>query len=197
MGKSETDLAALIGSRICHDLISPIGAINNGLELLGMAGQAGGAELDLITQSVENASARIRFFRIAYGAAGKQLVGRAEVVSTLKDYSAGGRLEMAWGPLEPHPRSQVRLAFLALQCLESAMPYGGRVDVTQAGGAWTLTGQADKLNVDAALWSILEGGPVSDVSPSQVQFALLATLGAEAGRQVRVTHDGAHITLSF
>ena len=89
----------------------------------------------------------------------------------------------------------LRLAFLALQCLESAMPYGGRVDVTQAGGAWTLTGQADKLNVDAALWSILEGGPVSDVSPSQVQFALLATLAAEAGRQVRATHDGTRITL--
>ncbi|MEL7098472.1 MAG: histidine phosphotransferase, partial [Pseudomonadota bacterium] len=46
MGKSQIDLAALIGSRICHDLISPIGAINNGLELLGMAGTAGGAELE-------------------------------------------------------------------------------------------------------------------------------------------------------
>lgn len=58
------DLPALIGSRICHDLISPIGAINNGLELLNMAGTgaAPGPELELIGQSVESASARIRFF---------------------------------------------------------------------------------------------------------------------------------------
>ncbi len=54
------DLAALIGSRICHDLISPIGAIGNGLELLSMAG-AGGPEVALISDSVSNANARIRF----------------------------------------------------------------------------------------------------------------------------------------
>ncbi|MEO0403208.1 MAG: histidine phosphotransferase, partial [Pseudomonadota bacterium] len=69
MGQTNVNLAALIGSRICHDLISPIGAINNGLELLGMSDQRDGPEIDLISESVENASARIRFFRIAYGAA--------------------------------------------------------------------------------------------------------------------------------
>ena len=65
MGTSNVNLAALIGSRICHDLISPIGAINNGLELLGMTGSSEGPELQLITDSVGSATARIRFFRIA------------------------------------------------------------------------------------------------------------------------------------
>ena len=63
MGQSNINLAALIGSRICHDLISPIGAINNGLELLGMSDAREGPELELISESVGNASARIRFFR--------------------------------------------------------------------------------------------------------------------------------------
>lgn len=63
MGQSNINLAALIGSRICHDLISPIGAINNGLELLGMSDTPEGPELELISESVGNASARIRFFR--------------------------------------------------------------------------------------------------------------------------------------
>ena len=63
------NIAALIRSRICHDLISPIGAIGNGVELLTMSASAGGSpELDLIADSVHNANARIRFFRIAYGA---------------------------------------------------------------------------------------------------------------------------------
>ena len=84
MADSENDLAALIGSRICHDLISPIGAINNGLELVAMSGDVMSQEMELIAQSVENASARIRFFRVAFGSAGGQLIDRAESVSMRK-----------------------------------------------------------------------------------------------------------------
>jgi len=123
VGKSDIDLAALIGSRICHDLISPIGAINNGLELLGMSGQTGGAELDLISQSVENASARIRFFRIAYGAEGIQPLGRAEIEAKMQGYTAGGRLCIASGSLEPNPRKAVPLDLPGLKTLENAMTY--------------------------------------------------------------------------
>ena len=54
------DLAALVGSRICHDLISPIGAIGNGVELLSLTDGDTGAEMDLINESVQNANARIR-----------------------------------------------------------------------------------------------------------------------------------------
>ena len=79
------DLSSLVGSRICHDLISPIGAIGNGVELLQMAPRDSAAELDLITDSVDNAAARIRFFRVAFGAAGDQMMGRAEVISILSD----------------------------------------------------------------------------------------------------------------
>ena len=64
MPHDPTELAALIGSRICHDLVSPIGAIGNGVELLAMAGAAG-PEVRLIAESVAAANARIRFFRIA------------------------------------------------------------------------------------------------------------------------------------
>ena len=96
MDQLNIDLPALIGSRICHDLISPIGAINNGLELLEMAGTgaAPGPELALIGQSVESASARIRFFRIAFGAAGDQTMGQNEVTSILRDLYTASRVEI-------------------------------------------------------------------------------------------------------
>jgi histidine phosphotransferase ChpT len=63
-----TEIAALIASRICHDLISPIGAIGNGMELMALSSgqEQSSPELDLISQSVENANARIRFFRIGF-----------------------------------------------------------------------------------------------------------------------------------
>lgn len=78
-----TETAALIPSRICHDVISQIGAIGNGMELMALSSgqEQSSPELDLILQSVENANARIRFFRIAYGSAlSTHLVGRQEVL---------------------------------------------------------------------------------------------------------------------
>jgi histidine phosphotransferase ChpT len=185
MPQSNLNIAALIGSRICHDLISPIGAINNGLELLNMSGGAPGPEMDLIHESVENASARIRFFRIAFGAAGEQMMGRSEVVSILKDLMEGGRLSVAWGPMDPQPRANVRLAFLALLCMENAIPYGGRIEISADDDQWLLHGRADKLNVDAPLWQVLATRELpADLRPAQVQFALLPLIASDLGRRV-------------
>ena len=79
----KTDLAALVGSRICHDLISPIGAIGNGVELMMMDRASASPELALIAESVASANARIRYFRVAFGTAGAdQRIARSEVHST-------------------------------------------------------------------------------------------------------------------
>lgn len=199
MGRGQADLATLIGSRICHDLISPIGAINNGLELLSMADNPpAGPEMELIGTSVGNASARIRFFRIAFGAAGQQMVGRAEIISILRDLYEGSRLTLDWMPQEPQPRAAVRLSFLAILCLETAMPYGGRVAVSELDGTWQLKGTADKLNVDPVLWRLLSA-PSDDATlqPSHVQFALLPTVADEDARRVSSTSDDSTITIQF
>lgn len=199
MGRGQANLATLIGSRICHDLISPIGAINNGLELLSMADNPpAGPEMELIGTSVGNASARIRFFRIAFGAAGQQMVGRAEIISILRDLYEGSRLTLEWVPQEPQPRAAVRLSFLAILCLETAMPYGGRVAVSELDGTWQLKGTADKLNVDPVLWRLLSA-PSDDATlqPSHVQFALLPTVADEDARRVSSTSDDSTITIQF
>ena len=72
MWQSNHNLASLIGSRICHDLISPIGAICNGLELMQLDGRPISPEMTLISESVNHANARIRFLRVAFGMAGDQ-----------------------------------------------------------------------------------------------------------------------------
>ncbi|MEL6449842.1 MAG: histidine phosphotransferase family protein [Pseudomonadota bacterium] len=197
MGQNNVNLAALIGSRICHDLISPIGAINNGLELLGMASSQDGPEIELISESVENASARIRFFRIAYGAASAQEMGRAEVVSILKDVTRGGRLNVAYGPLDAQPRWAVRMAFLAIQCLETSMPFGGRIEVNCDAGNWTITGHSPKLNVDAGLWALVDGAEAQDLAPAHVQFALLPAVAEDAARRLSSAVAAEAITVRF
>jgi len=197
MGQSNVNLAALIGSRICHDLISPIGAINNGLELLGMSDDREGPEIDLITESVENASARIRFFRIAYGAASNTPMGRSEVITILQDVTNGGRLTVTYGPMDDQPRWAVRMVFLAIQCLETSMPYGGRIEASCASDVWTITGHAPKTNAEPDLWAVLTGNEVLGLAPAHVQFALLPAVADDVNRKVTCETSEDKLTIRF
>lgn len=191
MADTSTSLAALVGSRICHDLISPIGAINNGLELLAMSSDRSGPEMGLINESVGNASARIRFFRTAFGAAGDQMVGHAEVSSILRDLYDQSRLDVVWAMDEPVERIKVRLAFLALMCAETALPYGGRVEMRSIEeGGWQLHGSADRVNIDADLWGLLAGTVLRpDLPPSHVQFALFPLVARDSGCKIKLQSD--------
>jgi histidine phosphotransferase ChpT len=198
MGINTANLAAMIGSRICHDLISPIGAINNGLELLEMAGSMSGPELGLIADSVENADARIRFFRIAFGASGDQMLSASEIRLVLADLSKAGRNEYQWGPEAGCPRGAVRLAFLAIMCCETAMPFGGTIHVDATDRAWTVQGDAAETKLDADLWNTLSD-PTSccEITPALVQFALLPALALEDDRRIKVTATPDTIQIRF
>lgn len=198
MKEHTEDLATLIGSRICHDLISPIGAISNGLELLDLTGAASGPELSLISESAENAGARIRFFRIAFGAAGDQMLGRADVVAVLGDNFHGSRFEILWTHDTDTSRADVRLAFLAIMCVETALPHGGRISISAIGGKWTVTGRSDKISTDSALWQMFEpGAPHQKATPATVQFALLSRCAKDAKRTVECHRQDSEISLVF
>ncbi|MCP3970992.1 MAG: histidine phosphotransferase [Rhodobacteraceae bacterium] len=188
MTPASQDIAALLGSRICHDLISPIGAISNGVELLQMAGGTLGPELELISESVENANARIRFFRITFGAASPdQQIGRNEVYSILQDLTRGSRLQIDWRVAGDTTRIEVKLAFLLLQCFETAMPWGGQITVTCEDGHWQVSGTSDRMKIDAGLWQILtESGRKPDIGAAEVQFLLLPVLLSAEGRELTV-----------
>jgi len=198
--QDKPDLAALIGSRICHDLISPIGAIGNGVELLMMdRGAAASPELALIAESVANANARIRFFRVAFGAAsGDQRIARGEVVSILNDMTKGGRLAVDWDSPSEMARREVKLVFLLLQCLESAMAYGGRVRIERSDTGWLMQAEAPRLKIDPALWEVLtERHPPAEIGAGQVHFALVPEeLRAQNRRLVAELKENA-IRLTF
>jgi histidine phosphotransferase ChpT len=184
------NLAALVGSRLCHDLISPIGAIQNGLELIALSGQENSSpEMDLINDSCESATARIRFFRVAFGTAGaSQKMGRREIISTLTALGKGGKLKVDWLPQEDLPRSEVQLAFLTYLCCESALPHGGQLRVDRDSAGWTISAQGPRLAIDQRLWDHLNGSvPLDDPAADRVHFALLPLLAEEQGHKLLST----------
>ena len=193
------DLAALIGSRICHDLISPIGAIGNGVELMMMDNSGPSAELSLIAESVANANARIRFFRVGFGAASaEQRIARSEVMSILTDVSRGGRLSYAWNSAADLPRREVRLAFLLLQCLETALAYGGRIQIDQGDTGWQINAAAPRLKIDPALWDALtEPHAPVEIGPGQVHFAMVPQELQRLGRCLLTELTETTIRLNF
>jgi histidine phosphotransferase ChpT len=193
------DLLALLGSRICHDLVSPLGAIGNGVELLAMSGLDAAPELALITESVGNANARIRFFRVAFGATGTETrLGAPEIRSILGDLARGGRIRVDWAIDADVPRAEAKLAFLLVLCLESARPFGGRIAVAKANDRWQLSGLADRVRADPALWGLLLGGAGgAEPTSGTVHFALVPDLARRLGRTVRTTLGETAVTISF
>jgi histidine phosphotransferase ChpT len=192
------DLAALVGSRICHDLISPVGAIANGLELLQMSGAATGPEVTLIGDSVSSANARIRFFRVAFGQGGAgQAIAAAEVRDILGDLYRGGRLTVQAELGGDAARDEVKLVFLLLLCLETSLPYGGRIAIRRDGRGWSLEAESDKYRTDEALWALLGGARVPPtLTPAQVHYALAPVAAAHLGRTIRTRIEPDRIGLA-
>ncbi|WP_338547993.1 histidine phosphotransferase family protein [Roseovarius phycicola] len=178
MSHNSSSLATMIGSRICHDLISPLGAVNNGLELMQLSNVLQSPELSLISQSVAYANARIRFFRLAFGMASEdQMTGAEEVNAILQDLQIDGRLQISAFPQGVHPRSQVRAILLAILCAEQAVPFGGQISISEQNGTWVVSAQSDRLKPDPELWKLLNDVNLAhSLTPAAVQFAILPDL---------------------
>ena len=188
---AKPELAELIGSRLCHDLVNPLSAISNGMELIGLSGVPRTPELDLIASAIEDAMARIRFFRVAFGAAraGETLSGR-ELRDIVTAIYGSGRLSVDWQITGDLPRTDAKLAFLLLNCAETALPLGGTLTIRQLAQEWHVTGEGRKLVIDPELWNVLDLPALSEGTPpaSRVQFALLAKDATQRGVRVSLVY---------
>jgi histidine phosphotransferase ChpT len=193
----EPDLVALLGSRLCHDLVSPLGAIGNGLELMEMTGQVGGEEMALVRASLDAALARIAFFRIAFGQGDPGLVIPArEIRQTIDAMYRTTRLKVLWRDAEDRPRREMRLAALSLLCLETATPWGATIEVTRNPNAWVFHTDAKRLKIDAPLWQALGRGTApADLRGSEVQFGILGRTCRALRRPISVSADERHLSL--
>lgn len=176
------NLADLIGSRLCHDLVNPLGAIGNGVELIEMTGSARGPEMELIRDAVRDAQARLRFLRIAFGGTGStQILSAREAKATAQAPWQGSRLKVSWAATGDMPRLRVKLGYLMLLCCESALPMGGEVTLSQDGeGRLRLEAVAPRVTQDAPLWSVLHYGMAAAERPLRASEAQFAALHAAA-----------------
>lgn len=194
-----THVASLVASRICHDLISPVGAIGNGVELLGLSGGGTGPELDLIAESAAHASGRIGFFRVAFGAAAAgQTMSAAEIRKVLDAFGRGDRVTRHWRIETDLPRPEVRCLLLAMLCAESSLHIGGEVSIDAQGDGFELRAVGDGLSRDPALWDPLtEGRAPEGVGADRVQFLLLAPALAALDRRLGVQEAPGALTLTL
>jgi histidine phosphotransferase ChpT len=200
---SAPDLAALLCSRVCHDIISPVGAISNGLELL----DEGGADEDamkLIRQSARNASARLQFARIAFGAAGSagMLIdtGDAEAVTTA--FLRNEKPELVWnGPRALLPKNRVKLLLNLVLIALAAIPRGGRITVTledvETEPRFTLSSRGPMLRVPPKFLE-LHSGQKSDepIDAHSVQAYYTLLLAREAGMTITIRATSDEIVLT-
>ncbi|NRB00371.1 MAG: histidine phosphotransferase [Rhodobacteraceae bacterium] len=200
MSANSPDITALIGSRICHDLISPIGAIGNGVELLTMTETGPTPEISLITESVENANARIRLFRIAFGEASEaSVVSTQEVRSILDDLRRGGRVSFSLDTqIDQLDRRRTKVLFLLLLCLESAMPFGGRTTIRTNEKHWSIDARSEKLRIDQAEWqALVSRDPGTEIRAGNVHFALVSDAAARAETVVETHLTEEEVRISF
>ena len=190
---SATDLAALLCSRVCHDVISPVGALNNGIELL----DEGGADEDamnLIRTSARNASARLQFARIAFGAAGSAGMmidtGDAEAVATA--YLRNEKPELVWnGGRALLPKNKVKLLLNLVLVAHACIPRGGKITVglidLETQPRFTLTARGPMLRVPAKFLEMHAGNkPEDGIDAHSVQFYYTLLLSRETGMPVTI-----------
>lgn len=162
------DLAALIASRVCHDVISPVGAINNGLEVLEDEQDEEMREiaLDLVKKSARQASAKLQFCRLAFGAAGSAGAeidtGDAEAVA--RGFVEGDKMSFSWsGPRAYMPKNKVKLVLNLILIALNAIPRGGKlsVDLTSQDGsaAFRILAQGMNARIPPAVPNLLKGIP--------------------------------------
>lgn len=193
------DLSALVSARLCHDLISPLGAIGNGVELLQMSPGAGAAEIELISDSVGIALAKLRFYRIAFGPADPEARLTIEDAADITGAMYGGRFSVAWAPMDANlSRPAARMAFLAILCLEKSLPMGGLVHVTASDEAVSLS-VTDRRTAAGPHWAhVTDGKPLQELRPDAVQFPLLrqALLATGGALSAEFSEQSAALTLS-
>ncbi len=164
---------ALVSSRICHDLISPVGAIANGIELLEEM-SANFPEVSLISQSVANAKIKLQYFRVCFGrvSAGSQL-SVSEIIELGNNKIQTSRLSLEWDiGSDPINREEVKLLFLILLCMETALPLGGNSMIRFDGITWNITADSDRIVLDDA-WNIFNNSALqNEITPALVQFPL-------------------------
>ncbi|PKP92537.1 MAG: histidine phosphotransferase [Alphaproteobacteria bacterium HGW-Alphaproteobacteria-14] len=171
---SQTDLAAMLCSRLCHDMLSPVGALANGLELLAdeQDPEMRARCMELLEQSARISADKLKFFRLAFGAAGG--FGEAIPIDEAKSVidalaSDAKRVEIHWAIAEPSlPKPAVKVLLNLAQIALDALVRGGTLDIgaeRRDGGVEIVArARGDRIAFDETIGRALQG----DLAPAEI-----------------------------
>jgi histidine phosphotransferase ChpT len=202
---SALDLAALLCSRVCHDLISPVGAIVNGLEVLEEEKDEATKTfaLDLIKKSATTASAKLQFCRIAFGAAGSagaQIdTGDAEKIS--RGFLEDDKTKLAWKlPRVLMAKNRVKLLLNMLVIAGQTIPRGGQLTVEPIGTGDTtgikVTAAGANAKVPPAVASLLAGEIGEGIDAHRIQPFYAGLLAKDCGAKTAMVMEGEAVVIT-
>ena len=200
------EFASLLCSRLCHDLLSPVGALNNGIELLTdehdpeMRARC----LELLGESARASANKLKFFRLAFGAAG----GFADEVDTREArvaieglFGGEGRIQLGWMVDEPTMSKSALKVLLNLVLLAGdALVRGGRLDVGaerhQGGLDIVVRAEGSRIVLDPELKKVLVGEtPEDEVAPRAAAAWLAHSLVEEGNGRLQVSDEQENMLL--
>lgn len=202
---SDLELAALISSKICHDVINPVGAIYNGLEILDEDddAQAKTYALNVIRNVTEQASARLQFARFAFGAAGS--AGSMIDLGTAEQISRGfigitqGKHKLVWRGIPGHmAKDKVKLLLNLVACAVTALPRGGEIEVALGGSfetpSFLLRCKGASARPPQYLTDFVTGNQLP-LDAMSIQAYYTYRIAQTAGMKIEIMKDGADILL--
>ena len=193
------ELAALLCSRVCHDLISPVGAIVNGLEVLDDNPKPEDKEfaLDLIRKSARTASARLQFCRLAFGAAGSAgaQIDLGDAQTMARGHIEDGKITIAWNlPRLLLPKNRVKLLLNMLVIAQQTIPRGGTLTVDPIGEGETFGFRVTASGLNARLpqniADLLSSGELVANDAHSVQPYYTRLLAQACGLKVGLAAEG-------
>lgn len=211
MSAFDLKLAEMLASRLCHDLVNPIGAVANGVELMSeFCDTMQKDALDLVASSADRAMKRVAFFRVAYGFAGHD-EGQSvlEVRGLTEGFLAGGKVALDW-PAGPDdgaiglPRSGLKLLLALIALGAESLPRGGSlaVSVESPSGARVVaagTGARIEASSDAILAAFRSGKTLDPeaIEAKNVGAAYAARLAREIRADLAVEAAADRVSLGF
>lgn len=186
----------LLASRICHDLISPVGAVNNGVEFLEEMGAEAGAEaIQLIAHSARQASVRLQAFRICYGAGGRDSNIKPEDIKKAFEAltEADGKIAQSWDPhanlgFSERPEGYCKILMGTMMLGAECLPKGGIIKVKAGSGEETLVfaeGQDAVVRPGVEEAMALKSDPAT-LDPRLVHPYAISTLAASYGFNIKI-----------
>jgi len=187
---SQTDLAAMLCSRLCHDMLSPVGALANGLELLSdeQDPEMRARCIELLEQSARISTDKLKFFRLAFGAAGGfgEAIPIDEAQAVINALAVDAkRVEIHWAIAEPSlPKPAVKVLLNLAQIALDALVRGGTLDIgaERRGGAVEIVARAKgaKIAFDETIGRALQGDlPPLEITSRTAAAHMIALLAEE------------------